>query len=157
MGKKFRLPDGATLFEQVHALALAQRGPRRPTRAHIEKIEATKKAKRAARQKAITDAWHAKRAAAIKAKRGALGDRWPDRCVRVMAPGKWYADRDLQNLTGCGEDHPVQVVALRDRLIERRRNPEWRPQKGLELQQPKWLYRLTATGEARRALCGLLD
>ena len=110
MPKRFKLPDGKSLFEEVIALAAAQRGPRRQTREHVEKVKATKAAKRKAAQLAATERWHAERAKAIKAKRGAFGDRWEDRTVRAMEPGSWYADRDLQTLMGAEEDQPVRSM-----------------------------------------------
>lgn len=158
--QRFRLPDGKTLFEEVAALAAAQaRGGRRVPTATTARLAAARKAKREARQKAATDRWHEERRQRTleKRKRMVLGERWRDRCVRVMQPGQWYADRDLQNLMGAQEDQPVQWSAQEEGLIERRRNPDWKGQNRYgEMQQPKWLYRLTAAGEARRELCELL-
>lgn len=157
MAKRFKLPTGESLFANLQALAYEQKRRGVP-RAVTAKIEATKKANRKRRQAEATKLWHEKRAAEIKAKRGKFGDRWEDRCVRVMRPGEWYADRDLQTLMGASEDQPVQVAPMRAKLIERRRNPEWRGQNRYgEMQQPKWLYRLTPAGELRRQLCELLD
>lgn len=154
MRKRFRLPDGATLFEEVIALAAAQRGPRRMTAGQLERMRQAKREKQRARQRAATERWWAQRG---KAKVTPLGERWQDRCVRAMRPGEWYADRDLQILMHAGEDQPVQLVARKEGLIERRRNPDWKGQNRYgEMQQPKWLYRLTEKGEARKELCELL-
>ena len=155
---KFRMPDGASLFAELEALA-AQPRRRRVPREHVMKIEATKARNRKARQKAATDRWHAEKNARVLARRKPFGERWVDRCVKVMLPGEWYADRDLQIAMRAEEDQPVQVEPLRQGMIERRRNPEWKGQNRhpREVQAPKWLYRLTVRGEALRDLCLMLD
>ena len=155
--RKNLMPDPGSMLEQLNALAAHAKRKGVP-REHVVKREASKVRNRKARQKAVADRWHAERAARFKARKGVLGTTWADRCVKAMAPGEWYADRDLQNAMGAAEDQPVQVAALTEELIHKRRNPEWGGQNRYgEMQAPKWLYQLTPKGEARRALCLLLE
>jgi hypothetical protein len=86
-----------------------------------------------------------------------IGTRMYDPVLRVMSPGNWYARGDLARAVGVGLDARGHLVRslLANALATRTRNPEaasgtpTRP-------EPQWLYRLTAKGEALRALCNLL-
>lgn len=102
-------------------------------------------------------AW-AKREVATPAKESATNS-----FIKQMTPGHWYGLNTVADAAGV-RIWITQAVELdlRNRgLVERCRNPAWIPHggkrgrtkgpipKGLRT-EPKWLYRLTAAGEARR-------
>lgn len=93
-----------------------------------------------------------------------IGDRLKDRMLRVMRPGEWYAMRDIARAaTGKRGRHcapysfPV-IRMFRDGMLERVPNPQWDPVPrspqhcARHGREPKWLYRMTLSGEALRSV-----
>lgn len=116
---------------------------------------------RAAHKRRIKDrmaqAW-ARRQAAEKRKPETI-----DRYLARMEPGAWYSVHEVARAAGENYNAAGRVsqALLNKRLCERLINPAWMPHDGargrtrgpippgLRL-EPKWLYRLTAIGEARQ-------
>jgi len=143
-----------------------RKGDKRPVAEVMAMVDSRKRNQKAkaeaAADRAIAEriaAWHARRA----------GVPLMHRVLRAMAPGEWYGRRDMVRVSGLARD-PLRGVVLKMRrlgLLERARNPDYRPQEqraGEGVDQipperrnaPLWLYRLTAAGEAARAVVGYL-
>lgn len=82
-----------------------------------------------------------------------------DRFLRLMEPGEWYGLNSVADAAGVdlNQQGIVGHSLVAKRLAERQGNPAWSVRvmtrgpipKGFR-SEPKWLYRLTVAGEARR-------
>jgi hypothetical protein len=140
----------------------AEKRNRRRTRAAIEKQRKTYQRNKRRRQAAALN--RNRKARGGRLTRVPAGQGYVDRMLAAMAPGEWYGRLDLVRMIGA--DRPVRgkvnQVMVRKGWVERARNPAWRgvqsPQKIFAgaVPEPQWVYRLTALGEARRAMLALL-
>lgn len=82
-----------------------------------------------------------------------------DRFIRLMEPGEWYGLNSVADAAGVNVQHQgiVGRTLLQNRLAVRQGNPAWTvrvmtrgPIPPGFRSEPKWLYRLTLAGEARR-------
>lgn len=88
------------------------------------------------------------------------------RIAGALEPGCWYAEPDIRILSGVSRNslHMRFKTMRRDGLLERREVPGWKPfeyRKGEQIhlirnRPPRYLYRLTAEGEALREVALLL-
>lgn len=170
MKKRGPALDPASVMAALSALAvegLARRDRGRRGKRSLAEIEHWKKVwhgNRRRRARAASDA----RAAQLRAERKAarrrpdgrtFGESIADRMLAAMAPGEWYGAHDLARAVNGPRDwHGKVLQVLRPRgYVERAPNPAWRP--GLPSRRyaagepvaPRWLYRLTDLGQARRA------
>ena len=151
-------PNPDTILEDLIAWANNTRtstGPR--TFAEVEAAVAGKR--RAAR--ARRDVAQAKRIAVMELaelERKARGTMQA-RILRAMEPGLWYGAYDVLRAVDAPKGSHVWFSreARSGGLVGRQRNPAWsakpvQPWRILsgEIREPKWLYRLTAAGEAKR-------
>lgn len=150
-------------------LALAAEG-RRPRRVPVKVREARLKARRRRAKARQREAWE--RVAARRPKRTRtmrpIGERIVDRMTAAMEPGQWYGAKDLARLAGLGDARSAAGKVIQDLwpsgLVERKPNPLWDQHAVISpaelmagaIREPKWLYRLTAKGEAHREALALL-
>lgn len=152
------------------ALTADRKGPRRLTAKEAERRRKRQRMlKRRRRAKRVRERAARDTAAAYARKprlwRLPFGARAHDRMLRRMVPGEWYGQRDIVRLAGCGREWSSKVhqVLRPQGLVERARNPAWRgPLNPLrimagEMPEPKYVYRLTAKGEAMRELLVLIE
>jgi hypothetical protein len=90
-----------------------------------------------------------------------LGDRFIDRAVSVMEPGKWYGRMDIiAAMDKTGQASARHRSLMGGGYITRQRNPKFKPILATQLmsdgREPKWLYGLTEKGETLRSLVMLL-
>lgn len=144
------MPNPETILEDLLRAASNTRRRTDPqSLEHIEKVKATKRAKREAR---------------LAEKMNARVPRpRPASCqlqmLRGMNPGAWYGAKELGRSVGLDHDQSNSAAwALRQkRWVTRQANPRWDP-KPIDpweiaagaVREPQWLYRLTAEGEARQ-------
>lgn len=138
---------------------------RHRTRGEVETWKAARKRKQIERQEAAMAARPKRQFAWLrfyrraKGRKGALPaglipGRQPMRILARMAPGRWYAAADIGELTGLPRTSVQAIVHQRlERrgMVERGRNAQWDPhraRRGMHGANPKFLWRLTAKGEA---------
>lgn len=133
-------------------------------RIHGRKVKAGHKRNERKRQKIASAEWQ-KKNPRKRGARPAAGRRHVDRILRAMLPGEWCGEPDLRALTGMRHDSISPVLRQRlepSGLIERGRNadrqerryPVAADRQGAPL---TFLWRLTAAGEAARALALILE
>lgn len=88
-----------------------------------------------------------------------LGKRRCDQVLRVMEPGEWYAAADLSKLSGCEYAKsilPHDMQRPGREWVEKGANADYNGwQRASRI--PKFLWRLTPSGEAARELLIMLD
>lgn len=166
-GRKWWEPNPETLLEDLAALAFKKNDRwwpgHGPTPLHvIEKANATRRAKKAARQEAAIKRFEARLdQVARRARHGPqpFGASMAERMVRAMEPGEWYGMGDIARAAGVGREARGKVVQrlIPLGLIEAAENVDANhgPQKANE--PPAKLYRLTAAGEALRGAIMLVE
>ena len=135
----------------------------RSTKQMLDRAKATKAAKAKREAETIARQWQVLKTLDARVLAPRLTQNRPGpankvRIARAMSAGRWYGAPDIRRLTGL-TNGSVQFVLGRMRragLLEREQDPDWRAWEyvrgvGVQYQAqrpPRWLYRLTAAGEA---------
>ena len=151
--------DFAALAERKRdACRWTKKGDKRP-RADVEKQLAAWRENRRRRQEAAAEKFMAPIERERKRRRA---PRLNGILLCTMAPGHWYAMADIRDLSGVKYNSVKAMTArfLEWGWIERAENPDYAPveyRKGVPVhiaargRAPRYLYRLTPAGEAKRA------
>lgn len=152
-------------FVDEFTLTLWHMEQRRREKAHAARGRAISKAKGATHGEGKRLATMARLQAERSAQRapwGRVGESHKDRILLAMRPGEWLSYRDISNRTG---GTPLPVIALKLKqllapkgLAEQAENEDYagKPRinvggRFIDIEQPQWLWRLTAAGVALRA------
>lgn len=143
--KTYLRVDPDALAEIVRGEAEVRR--RKLSAAQAKSVEA-RKANRRARQKAVWSRRDGQRSTRLLAV--------PGQCVVAarMAPGRWYARRELIDLVPEFAEGSVRAWVAQKLLpagiLERAQNPAFDHSRGVGIQlEPMWFYRLTVEGKAQ--------
>ena len=145
------MPNPETILEDL--LRAASNTRRRNDPQSLEHVERVKEGKRKARERRLAERNARRPPPKPKPEAPVL------RILRAMEPGRWYGLKELGRAVGVDHDqaNSVSCVLRKKRWADRAANPGWDPTpvqpqvlQGGGVREPKWLWRLSAGGEARQ-------